>query len=79
MRVFTTTTKRKAIGLIMALATIAALVAVIVFAFAGETHHAISTATIFINMNLFMFATADHMNRKDARAKAAERRARLYA
>jgi hypothetical protein len=73
MSVFTTTTKRKVIGLIMALSAVTALSATIVFTFAGEINHAIPAAAIFVNLILFVFSAVEHMNRKDAGAKTGDR------
>jgi hypothetical protein len=80
MNVFTTTTKRKVIGLIMTLAAVAALIMTIAFAFAlaGEFQHAIPAASLFLNIIIFMFSLAAHMDKKDAEAKAAARREAFY-
>jgi hypothetical protein len=78
MNVFTTTTKRKVIGLIMTLAAVAALITTIAFALAGEFQHAIPAASLFINIIIFMFSLAAHMDKKDAEAKAAARREAFY-
>jgi uncharacterized membrane protein len=79
MNVFTKTTKGKVIGLILGLATLAAMIATIAFALAGEANHAFPTASMFVSLITLMFSVATSLKRKEAEAKAAARRARLYA
>jgi hypothetical protein len=74
MSVFTTTTKRKITGLIMALPAVAALIATITFAIAGEFQYAIPTTSMFINLTIIMLYIAARMEKKDEMAKRDARR-----
>lgn len=71
MDIFTTTTKRKVIGLMIALGFVVAFIATIVFALAGETRQAITTVSMLISTFIIMVFTAKTMHGNDAKAKTA--------
>ena len=79
MSVFTKTTKGKIMGLMLALAVIGAVLGVIAFVIAGNAKSATTAGGMVFSILTVGVGAAGYLREQEWKAKAAERRARLYA